>query len=617
MAVAPDTTTGTITLTSGSASFTTSGTNMLTRGHKPGDTIYRNGLVLVIDTIPSENAGTLTDVCPAGAAGVGVAVRIRFQPDGSRVPAQARNLIDAIGDMVSRFVAATATVASKIVLFEGTNNGANKTTLKAADTLGADRTFTLPDVDVTMNTYASQFLDDPNGAAVLATLGGLGLAGGTMTGQLNMNLAPNSGIAVRSSNGTSMVGILYNSSDIALTLGTVTNHPVWLYSNNTYRGAITAAGNLEIVNKIALGAANLVPTSQLHMQAPSGATYGFMSVNNNAAGERIRFTYDVSAVKLGIGVGGTPGTSQLILDSNGLFASLGQTVSGAASMFFAGTQFAAENANAGVWPVGSKGVDRGLLVRLSSASGGFGAYFEVNNTTAVGSISLSGSATAYNTSSDYRLKENVTPLVEFELDADTFDLLGGNLLRVMALRPVTFNWKAEPNGELVHGFIAHEVQSVIPNAVAGEKDAMEAVGTAVVPERVIPGAVVPEHTIPGQVIPEQYVLGDMVPASGDVPAHRPIIDVIPEQRLPDTVVPEVRHPDEVIPEQRSEDIPQSAAPEGSTWSKTGERPMHQGIDTSFLVADLTAAVQELTLLVLAERAERLALEARLTVLEAS
>lgn len=186
MAVVPDTTTGTITLTSGSANFATTGTNMLTRGHKPGDTIHRNGFVLIIDTITGENAGTLTENCPAAAAGAGVAVRIRFQPDGSRVPAQARNLIDAIGAIVDRFVAATATVAAKIIFLEGTNNGANKVTLKAPDALAADRVFTMPDIDVTMHPYSAQFLDDPDGPAVMNTIGALPKAGGSMTGDLTI-----------------------------------------------------------------------------------------------------------------------------------------------------------------------------------------------------------------------------------------------------------------------------------------------------------------------------------------------------------------------------------------------------------------------------------------------
>jgi hypothetical protein len=79
----------------------------------------------------------------------------------------------------------------------------------------------------------------------------------------------------------------------------------------------------------------------------------------------------------------------------------------------------------------------------------------------VGSISVTSSATAYNTSSDYRLKEDVQPMV-------------GASDRVLALNPVNFAWKAD--GSRVDGFLAHEAQSVVPEAVTGEKDAVDAEG---------------------------------------------------------------------------------------------------------------------------------------------
>ena len=74
-----------------------------------------------------------------------------------------------------------------------------------------------------------------------------------------------------------------------------------------------------------------------------------------------------------------------------------------------------------------------------------------------GSISTNGTNTAYNTSSDYRLKENVQPLI-------------GALSLVARLKPSTFKWKE--TGEEDSGFIAHELQEVCPSAVNGEKDAV-------------------------------------------------------------------------------------------------------------------------------------------------
>jgi hypothetical protein len=81
---------------------------------------------------------------------------------------------------------------------------------------------------------------------------------------------------------------------------------------------------------------------------------------------------------------------------------------------------------------------------------------------AAGSITLNGGSTAYNTSSDYRLKENVAPMT-------------GALARVAQLNPVTYQWKLDgSNGE---GFIAHELQAVVPDCVTGKKDAVNEDGT--------------------------------------------------------------------------------------------------------------------------------------------
>jgi len=80
----------------------------------------------------------------------------------------------------------------------------------------------------------------------------------------------------------------------------------------------------------------------------------------------------------------------------------------------------------------------------------------------VGSISTDGSNTAYNTSSDYRLKENVKPITD-------------GILRLMKLKPSRFNFLINKD-ETLDGFIAHEVQDIIPNAVTGKKDAVDEEG---------------------------------------------------------------------------------------------------------------------------------------------
>ena len=84
-------------------------------------------------------------------------------------------------------------------------------------------------------------------------------------------------------------------------------------------------------------------------------------------------------------------------------------------------------------------------------------YF-IRNGSNVGSIQTTGTATSYVTSSDYRLKEDVAPMV-------------GALDTVSALKPVTYKWKSD--GSDGQGFIAHELQTVIPDCVTGQKDAVE------------------------------------------------------------------------------------------------------------------------------------------------
>jgi len=98
------------------------------------------------------------------------------------------------------------------------------------------------------------------------------------------------------------------------------------------------------------------------------------------------------------------------------------------------------------------------LILNRTGSDGTIALFR-KNSTQVGSISVTGSATSYVTSSDYRLKENVVEMT-------------GALDRVDALKPSRFNFIADAE-KTVDGFLAHEVAEVVPEAITGEKDAVE------------------------------------------------------------------------------------------------------------------------------------------------
>ena len=122
-----------------------------------------------------------------------------------------------------------------------------------------------------------------------------------------------------------------------------------------------------------------------------------------------------------------------------------------------------------IWRLGDyAGAANNVYVRLNHTTGSItGASFLAMyyNGSFIGDIAQNGTtAVSYNTTSDYRLKENVQPL-------------SGALARVASLKPCTYTWKSAPD-EIGEGFIAHELAEVCPQAVTGQKDAVDADGNA-------------------------------------------------------------------------------------------------------------------------------------------
>jgi hypothetical protein len=110
------------------------------------------------------------------------------------------------------------------------------------------------------------------------------------------------------------------------------------------------------------------------------------------------------------------------------------------------------NANAG---------NIGLSIQATLQNAGTAVQFVNSGGSVCGTITQDTSTTAYNTSSDYRLKHDIQPMT-------------GALAKVAQLKPVTYKWNADDNES--QGFIAHELQEVVPECVTGEKDAVDAEG---------------------------------------------------------------------------------------------------------------------------------------------
>jgi hypothetical protein len=103
---------------------------------------------------------------------------------------------------------------------------------------------------------------------------------------------------------------------------------------------------------------------------------------------------------------------------------------------------------------------RAIVTETTGTSISYAAVFRNGNGT-VGNINTNGTATSYATSSDYRLKNTIAPMT-------------GALAKVAALKPCTYKWNVD--GSDGQGFIAHELAEVVPDAVVGEKDAVDAEG---------------------------------------------------------------------------------------------------------------------------------------------
>jgi len=129
--------------------------------------------------------------------------------------------------------------------------------------------------------------------------------------------------------------------------------------------------------------------------------------------------------------------------------------------FFVGTTSTPASSGKGSAFV-SDGEDRWQLIQNQNTTDARALQSFRNPNGAVGSIQTSGSATSFNTSSDYRLKNTIAPMT-------------GALAKVALLKPCTYKWNCD--GSDGQGFIAHELAEVVPQCVSGEKDAVNEDGS--------------------------------------------------------------------------------------------------------------------------------------------
>ena len=177
-------------------------------------------------------------------------------------------------------------------------------------------------------------------------------------------------------------------------------------------------------------------TGYLHLNSAN------VELKNAAGNETMLLATQDAAVKLYHGMGGSANAETKFETST-----TGVTLTGGLNATYDSSAVAAlylKNTN-----------DSGTVVQFAKNDGGI-----------VGSITQTTSATAYNTSSDYRLKENEVAISD-------------GITRLKTLKPYRFNFKTD-SSTTVDGFFAHEAQTVVPEAVTGTKDEVDSDGKAVI-----------------------------------------------------------------------------------------------------------------------------------------
>ncbi len=199
------------------------------------------------------------------------------------------------------------------------------------------------------------------------------------------------------------------------------------------------------------------PTMKLHIAASKAGNVGVTVQNTNSSySSQIRFLNSVGTEKSALTF--VPSDTSLRFYHNGSDI---MTITSGGDVLF-GTTGLPNGTSIYGSAFHKSTVDRMILRMASSITGAAGLIDFFNPNGQVGYIATNGSATQYVTSSDYRLKENVVEMT-------------GALDRVSQLKPSRFNFIADAD-KTVDGFLAHEVQEIVPEAITGEKDAVDEEG---------------------------------------------------------------------------------------------------------------------------------------------
>ena len=350
---------------------------------------------------------------------------------------------------------------------------------------------------------------DPDGTGDVVVAAGHKLGIGTSSPDTSLHISAASSARLRLEDTTNNVKADILVGDTSSVIGNASNHDLAFMTNDVNRMTIDSGG------KVGIGC---TPTTKFQVQGASNA-------NNIEIGGDFIQSFNRS---------GSPGYQSLPIFASDF------------KLYTAGSERLRIDAS-GRLLMGVTGPTNGGESFYVDAFDGFRLFCSRGSTALreqivfhnpngdVGSIDTDGSSTSYNTSSDYRLKEAVVDMT-------------GAIDRVKALAPKRFNFIADPDDTTVDGFLAHEAQAVVPEAVTGTHNETRTFTNVVL-------------SSDGKLLAQDVAQADWTAgklATTDVNGNA--VDAL--------------------------------YPSDSTWSASHDGPVMQGIDQSKLVPLLTGALQE-------------------------
>lgn len=411
--------------TSGNLTFTSTGNRIL------GD--FTNATVSSRTIVQTSTANSSTGVY---AIPSGTSTAASWQATNNSDPTNASKILIATNGSTDVQLVSGINGTGTYLPMTFYNNGSEKMRLDTSGNLGIGTTSAIYKTQI--NSNGSQLRLDNSG-------------GGQFT-EINWASA-----------GVTKANCYWDQVGTSLTFGTDTSAPLVFKTNTSERMRIDSSGNVGIGTS---------PTGLLDVK---GNTNGAVvqCLRNDSTGAFSTVIYQMSAgsryVNQTVSYPGqfiqlvgssiptifldfdtqifrnTAGTERMRIDSSGNLLVGTTTNTGTAR-----AQFAFSSGN---------GI--GIQNNIGSAANGMIFHYGASS---VGSITINTTATSFNTTSDYRLKETIEPMT-------------GALAKVAALKPVTYKWKVD--GSDGEGFIAHELAEVCPHAVTSEKDAVDAEGNPV------------------------------------------------------------------------------------------------------------------------------------------